>query len=71
MNDPIYSISGKMRKKEKMRLSHLKSYVKHFWHCEDVFSVMGGGLSDNEAKTSLEKAKKEVEILEKQLAVRL
>lgn len=60
-----------MRKQEKMRLSHLKSYVKNFWHCEDVFSVMGGGLSDDEAKTSLEKTKKEIEILEKQLSVRL
>lgn len=68
-NRPIYKIHGLERRAKKKELSSLKSLVNTFWHWhqmdKDMASIYGGQdgypMSDNEASTRFEKAKKEME----------
>lgn len=63
-NAPIYKIFGDVRREKKKELASLKSYVKMFYHINDIDRVYGGGVEDDEANIRIEKAKKEIEQME-------
>ena len=63
-----YLISGELRRQKKKELSHLKSYVKNFWHHEDVERVYGGGLDDQTCHKLISEAEKEIKELELELS---
>jgi hypothetical protein len=68
MNESPFRISGQERREKKKKLSSLKSYVKMFWHWEDIDRVYGSGLEDDECNEMLARAEEEIRILESELA---
>lgn len=73
MNQPIYKISGKERRKLKQRFNFLKSFLKSFWKDhqleKDMVSFYGGNMmSDEKAKDVYSKTEKEILELEQQLS---
>lgn len=70
-NTPVYKIFGDERRVQKKHLAQLKAYVKMFWFYNDIDKVYGGGMDEKEGNTRIEKAKKEIEILENELAIKL
>jgi hypothetical protein len=68
MNESPFRISGQERREKKKELSFLKSYVKNFWHYEDIDRVYGGGLEDSLCQLRIAEAKKEIEQLESELS---
>ena len=68
MNESPFRISGQERREKKKELSFLKSYVKNFWHYEDIDRVYGGGLEDSLCQLRIEEAKKEIEQLKSELS---
>ena len=68
MNESPFKISGQERREKKKELSFLKSYVKNFWHYEDIDRVYGGGLDDSLCQLRIAEAKKEIEELESKLS---
>ena len=68
MNESPFRISGQERREKKKELSFLKSYVKNFWHYEDIDRAYGGGLEDSLCQLRIEEAKKEIEQLESELS---
>lgn len=72
MEERQFVISGKTRKAKKKELSLLKYSVKMFWYWEDVDRVYGGGFdNDEQCYKHLEKQKKKIERLEKELSERI
>ena len=63
-----FLISGDLRRQKKKELSHLKSYVKNFWHHEDIERIYGGGLDDQTCQKLISEAKKEIKQLELELS---
>lgn len=68
MNESPFRISGQERREKKKELSSLKSYVKNFWHYEDIDRVYGGGSDDIDCRQMIDRAKKEIEELESELS---
>ena len=68
MNESPFKISGQERREKKKELSFLKSYIKNFWHYEDIDRAYGGGLEDSLCQLRIEEAKKEIEQLESELS---
>ena len=68
MNESPFKISGQERREKKKELSFLKSYVKNFWHYEDIDRVYGGGLDDSLCQLRIAEAQKEIEELESELS---
>lgn len=68
MNESPFKISGQERREKKKELSFLKSYVKNFWHYEDIDRAYGGGLDDSLCQLRIDEAKKEIEQLESKLS---
>ena len=68
MNESPFRISGQERREKKKELSFLKSYVKNFWHYEDIDRVYGGGSDDIDCRQIIDRAKKEIEELESELS---
>jgi hypothetical protein len=68
MNESPFRISGKARKEKKKELSSLKSYVKYFWHYEDIERLYGSGSEYNECNKKISNAEEEIRILESELA---
>jgi len=68
MNESPFRISGQERREKKKELSFLKSYVKNFWHYEDIDRAYGGGLEDSLCQLRIAEAKKEIEQLESELS---
>ena len=68
MNESPFKISGQERREKKKELSFLNSYVKNFWHYEDIDRAYGGGLEDNLCQLRIEEAQKEIEQLESELS---
>ena len=68
MNESTFRISGQARREKKKELSSLKSYVKNFWHWEDIERVYGGGSEDDDCNERIAKAEEEIRILELELA---
>lgn len=68
MNESPFRISGQERREKKKELSFLKSYVKNFWHYEDIDRVYGGGSDDIDCRQMIDRAKKEIEELESELS---
>lgn len=68
MNESPFRISGQERREKKKELSSLKSYVKNFWHYEDIERVYGGGSDDARCQQMIAKAEKEIRQLESELA---
>lgn len=71
MSAPQFVISGTARREQKKRLGELKRLIKMFWYYEDIDRVYGGGMDDEKCHKLLTLKKKEVEALEKKLAIRL
>jgi len=67
-NESPFRISGQERREKKKELSSLKSYVKNFWHWEDIERVYGGGLEDDECNERIAKTEEEIRILESELS---
>lgn len=67
MNESPFKISGQERREKKKELSFLKSYVKNFWHYEDIDRAYGGGLDDSLCQARIEEAQREIEELELEL----
>ncbi len=68
MNESPYKISGLERRAKKKELAELKRYVKNFWLYEDIDLVYGGGgLTKEQANNAIDKAKLQIEDLERQL----
>lgn len=63
-----YLISGQLRRQKKKELAQLKSYVKTFWHFEDIDRVYGGGLDDTTCRGLISKAEVEIKRLELELS---
>lgn len=68
MNESPFKISGQERREKKKELSFLKSYVRNFWHYEDIDRAYGGGLEDSLCQLRIEEAQKEIEALESALS---
>lgn len=68
MNESPFKISGQERREKKKELSFLKSYVKNFWHYEDIDRVYGGGLDDSLCQLRIDEAQKEIKELESELS---
>lgn len=68
MNESPFRISGKERREKKKELSFLKSYVKNFWHYEDIDRAYGGGFEDSLCQARIDEAQKEIEQLESELS---
>ena len=68
MNESPFRISGQERREKKKELSSLKSYVKNFWHYEDIDRVYGGGSDDIDCRQMIDRAQKEIEELESELS---
>ena len=68
MNESPFRISGQERREKKKELSFLKSYVKNFWHYEDIDRAYGGGLEDSLCQLRIEEAQREIEQLESELS---
>ena len=68
MNESPFRISGQERREKKKELSSLKSYVKNFWHYEDIDRVYGGGSDDIDCRQMIDRTKKEIEELESELS---
>ena len=68
MNESPFRISGQERREKKKELSSLKSYVKNFWHYEDIDRVYGGGSDDIDCRQMIDRAKREIEELESELS---
>lgn len=68
MNESPFRISGQERREKKKELSFLKSYVKNFWHYEDIDRVYGGGLEDSLCQLRIAEAQREIEVLELELS---
>lgn len=73
MNQPIYKIQGKERRKLKHRFNFLKSFLKSFWKDhqleKDMISFYGGDMmSDEKAKEVYQEREKEMLALEKKLS---
>lgn len=68
MNESPFKISGQERREKKKELSFLKSYVKNFWHYEDIDRAYGGGLEDSLCQKRIEEAQKQIEVLESALS---
>ena len=68
MNESPFKISGQERREKKKELSFLKSYVKNFWHYEDIDRVYGGGLEDSLCQLRIAEAQREIEVLELELS---
>lgn len=68
MNESPFRIRGQERREKKKELSSLKSYVKNFWHYEDIDRVYGGGSDDIDCRQMIDRAKKEIEELESELS---
>lgn len=68
MNESPFRISGQERREKKKELSFLKSYVKNFWHYEDIDRAYGGGLEDSLCQLRIAEAQKEIEVLELELS---
>lgn len=68
MNESPFRISGQERREKKKELSFLKSYVRNFWHYEDIDRAYGGGLEDSLCQLRIEEAQKEIEALESALS---
>ena len=68
MNESTFRISGQERREKKKELSFLKSYVKNFWHYEDIDRAYGGGLEDSLCQLRIEEAQREIEQLESELS---
>lgn len=67
MNESPFRISGQIRREKKKELSSMKSYVKNFWHWEDIERVYGGGSEDATCNEMISKAEEEIRILESEL----
>jgi len=67
MNESPYKISGLERRAKKKELVELKRYVNNFWLYEDIDRVYGGGLTKEQASNAIDKAKLQIEALERQL----
>lgn len=67
MNESPFRISGQERREKKKELSFLKSYVKNFWHYEDIDRVYGGGLDDSLCQLRIDDAQREIKELESEL----
>ena len=68
MNESPFKISGQERREKKKELSFLKSYVKNFWHYEDIDRVYGGGLDDSLCQLRIDEAHREIKELESELS---
>ena len=68
MNESPFKISGQERREKNKELSFLKSYVKNFWHYEDIDRVYGGGLDDSLCQLRIAEAQKEIKELESELS---
>jgi len=68
MNESPFRISGQERREKKKELSFLKSYVKNFWHYEDIDRVYGGGLEDADCQLRIDEAQQEIDKLELELS---
>ena len=67
-NESPFRISGQERREKKKELSSLKSYVKNFWHWEDIDRAYGGGLEEDECNEMITKTEEEIRMLESELA---
>ena len=68
MNESPFRISGQERREKKKELSFLKSYIKNFWHYEDIDRAYGGGLEDSLCQLRIDEAQREIEELESELS---
>ena len=66
-NESPFRISGQTRREKKKKLSFLKSYVKNFWHYEDIDRAYGGGLDDSLCQLRIDEAQREIKELELEL----
>lgn len=68
MNESPFRISGQERRLKKKELVDLKSFVKNFWHWEDLDRFYGGGMSDSDCKKLINSYKEKISILELELS---
>lgn len=68
MSESPFRISGQERRLKKKELSELKSFVKNFWHWEDLDRVYGGGMSDSDCEKLINSYKEKISILELELS---
>lgn len=63
-----FLISGELRRQKKKELSQLKSYVKNFWHHEDIHRVYGSGLDDTTCQKLISEAEDKIKEIELNLS---
>ena len=61
MTEIKYKISGQNRRTIKKRRALLISINKNFWHLEDCERMYGGGMSDEDCQTYLDKNQREID----------
>jgi len=72
MNNPIFVINGKERRKVKKELNSLKSFVKGFWYFHQLEKDMGTCMmTDEKAKELYDLKVREISELEYKMNIKL
>jgi hypothetical protein len=67
---PTYKINGEARRIKKKEVASLKAYVKMFYFYNDIDKVYGGGIDEAEGEKRIAKARKQIEVMENELAIK-
>jgi hypothetical protein len=69
MNEPIYEIHGRERRRLKKQLAEIDRYVAMFYHVEDLCAVYGHARDPHLSETVLAAAKQHAELLRERLSI--
>ena len=70
MNDPEFLIHGIERRKLKKKLSEMKYFLKMFNYYNDIDTVYGGGIDDEEKEKRLLEVQNEVNKIQIKLSLK-
>jgi hypothetical protein len=70
MNDPEFLIHGIERRKLKKKLAEMKQFLRMFNYYNDIDTVYGGGIDEDEKEKRLLEVQKEVNKIEFNLSLK-
>ena len=69
MNEPIYEIHGRERRRLKKQLAEIDRYVAMFYHVEDLCAVYGHAQDEHRSASILAAAKMDALLLREKLSI--